>query len=873
MWPKSFWYKVYEPIIRKAAGMGTASLKSDPDRYDHQYEHCDILVVGSGPSGISSALAAAKNGARVILAEDKARFGGSLLTDNVTIGNKNGDEWVEEAIADLKSMPNVIIRRSTVFGYYDHNFLTILERRTDHLGLKAVCGPRQCMHRVRAKRVVLAAGAFERPLVFAHNDIPGVMQASSVSTYINRFGVAPGRKLVLATNNDNAYRTALDWHNAGREVVAVVDSRTAPSGELVASVKALGISVFDGSGVIEAKGGKRVRSALVAALNTEGTQVVGPVQTVACDLIATSGGWSAAIHLSSHTGAKPVWDEKIVSFRPGESKQQERSVGSCNGTFGLAEGLIEGATAGAEAAKLEGFGDGVVKRPLPSVNQVVEQPQQALFLVPHTKPTSRAPSQFVDFQLDVSASSIELAVLEGFESVEHVKRYTALGFGTDQGKLGNINGMAILGQALKKPIEQIGTTTFRPAYTPVTFGVVAGEDIDEMFEPTRKTAIHDFHADRKAPFEIVGQWLRPWYFPEDNEDMLSAVSRECIAARSSLGIMDASTLGKIDVCGKDAVSFLEKIYTHDVAKMAIGQCAYGIMLGEDGMIKDDGVMARLGENHFYLTTTTGGAANVMSWLEQWLQTEWPHLDVYMTSLTDHLSTIALVGPNSRRVLQTLVNTDLSAEFFPFMRTCKSEIAGIAIDLYRVSFSGELAFEVNVNSNFALHLWNLLMKAGKDFGITPYGTETMHVLRAEKGFIIVGQDTDGSVNPLDAGLGWLISKEKDFLGKRSLERADSLRKDRKQLVGLLSVDNKSVIPEGAQLIEKKATSGPTPMYGHVSSSYYSPILGHPIALALVQSGRNRYGEKLLAVSSDAKAIEVSITKPIFYDLKGEQQRVE
>ena len=462
---------------------------------------------------------------------------------------------------------------------------------------------------------------------------------------------------------------------------------------------------------------------------------------------------------------------------------------------------------------------------------------------------------------------------EGYTGIEHVKRYTALGFGTDQGKLGNINGMAVLAQALDKPIAQIGTTTFRPAYTPVSFGVCAGEDIGKMFEPTRKTALHSFHEARRAPFEIVGQWLRPWFFPLGEENMSETLNRECLAARSSLGIMDASTLGKIEVRGNDALTFLEKIYTHDVAKMNIGQCAYGVMLGEDGMIMDDGVMTRFGENHFYLTTTSGGAASVMSWLEQWLQTEWPNLDVYLTSLTDHMSTIALVGPESRKVLQGLVKTNLSSKNFPFMRACKSKIENIEIDLFRVSFSGELAFEINVNSNYALRLWNILMMAGKQYEITPYGTETMHVLRAEKGFIIVGQDTDGSVNPMDAGLGWLVSENKDFIGKRSLRREDALRNNRKQLVGLLSTDDISVDKEGSQLVEKILSSRPTPMCGHVSSSYYSPILKHPIALALVENGRKRYGEKLIAVSSDGNKIEVIITKPVFYDPDGEKQHVK
>ena len=871
MYPAKFW-KIYEYFLRRMAGLGQAPKQPDPDHYSHQNIHCDILIVGAGPAGLMAGVSAGKSGAKVIIADDQAMFGGSLLASKEIIGGQSSEEWIASQVEILKTLPNVTcLPRSTVFGYYDYNFLTINERCTNHLSEFTAGKIRQKLWRVRAKRVVLAQGAFERPLVFPNNDRPGIMLASAVSNYIHRYGVIPGKNAVLFTNNDSAYQAAIDIKTAGAQSVLIVDSRSEQPSDMVDAAKKCGVELQFDAVIRNVIGNKSIKAVEISAYDASDNTCKDKTDKRDCDLLIYSGGWSPAVHLHSQSGGKNKWDNERHCFVPDKPSQASSSIGSCNGTWILEDCLKEGITCAQEMVTNLGFK--AVNMSLPSSKKTKINPMMPLWQVIAKNSSENLPKQFVDYQNDTTVSDIYLAVREGYTGIEHVKRYTALGFGTDQGKLGNINGMAILGQALKKPIAQIGTTTFRPAYTPVTFGVIAGEDIDEMFEPTRKTAIHDFHADRKAPFEIVGQWLRPWYFPEDNEDMLSAVSRECIAARSSLGIMDASTLGKIDVCGKDAVSFLEKIYTHDVAKMVIGQCAYGVMLGEDGMIKDDGVMARLGENHFYLTTTTGGAANVMSWLERWLQTEWPHLDVYMTSLTDHLSTIALVGPNSRRVLQTLVNTDLSAEFFPFMRTCKSEIAGIAIDLYRVSFSGELAFEINVNSNFALHLWNLLMKAGKDFGITPYGTETMHVLRAEKGFIIVGQDTDGSVNPLDAGLGWLVSKEKDFLGKRSLERADSLRKDRKQLVGLLSVDNKSVIPEGAQLIEKKATSGPTPMYGHVSSSYYSPILGHPIALALVQSGRNRYGDKLLAVSSDAKTIEVSITKPIFYDLKGEQQRVE
>ena len=568
MYPAKLWM-TYEHFIRKAAGLGSTPVQSDPDSYDKLNQHCDVLVVGAGPAGLVAAREAARAGARVIVADEQNEFGGSLLASTQTIDGQLAVDWVADLVAELNGFDNVqTLPRSTVFGYYDHNFLGILERRTDHLGISAAAGSRQRMHRVRAKQVILAAGAFERPLVFAHNDIPGVMQASSVSTYVNRYGVAPGSRLVLFTTNDNAYQTAIDWHRAGRQVVAIVDSRSQPKGDIVAAVKGLGIEVMAGHGVIEAQGGKRVKRALVARLNAQGADIVGPVETLACDLIACSGGWSPAIHLSSHTGAKPVWDDSIVGFRPGKSKQQERSVGACAGTYALSGCLDDGARAGAEAAKLAGHGDGKLYFPSAAVEEYKEQPQQALFLVPHSKKTSRAPSQFVDMQLDVSASGIELAVREGFESVEHIKRYTAMGFGTDQGKLGNINGMAILANALGQSIPETGTTIFRPSYTPTTFGAIAGRDIGELFDPERYTAMHRWHAEQGAEFEDVGQWKRPWYFPHVGESMHQAVNRECLAVRKSVGILDASTLGKIDIQGPDAAEFITRMYTNSYLKLA-----------------------------------------------------------------------------------------------------------------------------------------------------------------------------------------------------------------------------------------------------------------------------------------------------------------
>lgn len=875
MYPKKLWM-TYEHFIRKAAGLGETPKEADPDSYDKLNQHCDVLVVGAGPAGLVAAREAARTGARVIIADEQAQFGGSLLASKQEVDGLPASLWVASLVAELMVYTNVqMLPRSTVFGYYDHNFLTILERRTDHLGLSSDSGTRQRMHRVRAAQVVLAAGAFERPLVFAHNDIPGVMLASSVSTYVNRYGVAPGHKLVVFTTNDNAYQTALDWHQTGREIVAVVDTRPNLSGDIVAVVKALGIQVIAGHGLIEAQGSKRVTCALVAPINEAGTHVTGAVQRLACDLIACSGGWSPAVHLSSHTGAKPEWDEDIVGFRPGNSKQQERSAGACRGTFDLTGCLSEGASAGAQAAMLSGHGDGNLQFPAIVVDEYAQQPQQALFLVPHTKIPSRAPSQFVDFQLDVSASAIELAVREGFESVEHVKRYTALGFGTDQGKLGNINGMAILANALNQTIAETGTTIFRPSYTPTTFGAIAGRDVNSLFDPTRFTAVHRWHVEQGAEFEDVGQWKRPWYFPKQDETMRQAVDREGLAVRHSVGILDASTLGKIDVQGPDAAEFITRMYTNSYLKLAPGKCRYGVMLKEDGMIFDDGVCACLDDNHYLIFTTTGGAAGVLAWLELWQQTEWPELQVYFTSVTDHWTTATVTGPNARKVIAKVCSDiDLSSDAFSFMDWRAGTVAGVKARVFRISFTGELSYEVNVPAHYGRHVWEALIAAGEEFNITPYGTETMHVLRAEKGFIIVGQDTDGSMTPADMNMDWVVGKNKafSFIGKRSLLRSDTVRGDRKQLVGLKPLNDKAVLPEGAQVVFDAKQKIPMAMQGHVTSSYYSACLGHSIALAVIKGGHERLGQVVHCPLADGRSIASEIVSSVFYDPQGERHHV-
>ena len=875
MYPQKLWM-TYEHFIRKAAGLGKAPTAPDPDTYDKVNHHCDVMIVGAGPAGLSAALAAAKTGARVIIADEQNEMGGSLLSSTQMINGAPASAWLKDTIEALEDYSNVnVLPRSTVMGYYDHNFLAVIERRTDHLGEISPRGARQRMHRVRAKQVILAPGAQERPLIFANNDIPGVMLASSISVYLNRYAVAPGNALVVSTANDSGYQAAIDWHKAGRKVIGIADSRAQSNGELVEEAKKLGLKIWFSHAVIEAKGSRRVYAATVAPINAEGTQVTGASQNYDCDIIATSGGWSPVVHLSCHTGSRPVWNDDIIGFLPGKTVQKQHCVGSLMGQHQLSDSLEQGLVIGAQAACEAGFGDGSNSIKVPSVDLVKTGQAQALFLVPHSKSVSRAPKQFVDMQNDVTAAGIELATREGFESIEHVKRYTALGFGTDQGKLGNINGMAVAAQSLNKTIAETGTTIFRPSYTPTTFGAIAGRDTDSLFDPIRYTAMQSWHEANGALFEDVGQWKRPWYFPKPGETMQQTLDRECLATRNSVGILDASTLGKIDIQGKDAREFLNRVYTNAWSKLAVGKCRYGLMLKEDGMIMDDGVTSCIADDHFILTTTTGGAANVLEWLELWHQTEWPELDVYMTSVTDHWSTMTISGPNSRKVLAKVCDDiDLDKDSFKFMDWRSGTVAGVKSRVFRISFTGELSYEINVQANHGLHVWEAIMEAGKEFDITPYGTETMHVLRAEKGFIIVGQDTDGSVTPQDMDMSWCIGKNKEFsfIGKRSFTRPDTARTDRKQFVGLKPKDANVILPEGAQAVRDPNESIPMTMVGHVTSSYYSAVLGHSFALAVIKDGHNRKGESVYFPLADGRTIEAEITDYVFYDAKGEKQHV-
>jgi sarcosine oxidase subunit alpha len=865
MWPPAAWKKLYEPVIRRAAGLGRAPTEADRDRYTQVYAHCDVLIVGGGPAGLAAALSASASGRRVMLCDEQSEFGGSLLADNaVEIDGQPAATWVASAVETLKAAPNVtLMPRTTAFGWYPHNMLGLCERITDHIPPQQGRLPRERLWQVRAKQVVLAAGSIERPLVFPENDRPGIMMAEAARTYVNRYGVKPGNRAVVFTACDSGYRAALDLKAGGVEIAVIADLRTAPKGRWIERAHAAGIDVRPGTVITATQGRLRVTSATLSRFDAAGN--TSGADAVACDLILMSGGFTPSVHLFSQSRGKLRYDDTLKSFVPSVSAEAERSAGACRGVTDLAEVLRDGSEAGQAAAS----GGSAAGARTFAVKAEGIGADSFVAATPHGRDPLRTRA-WIDFQNDVTVKDLLLATREGFRSIEHVKRYTTTGMATDQGKTSNMNALGVIAEALNVPLPKVGLTTFRPPYTPVTFGAFAGASRGDVFDPVRRTSIHNWALENGAVFEDVSLWKRAYYFPRGNEDMHAAVARECRATRQSVGIFDATTLGKIEVVGKDAAEFMNRMYTNAWTKLEPGRLRYGIMLREDGFIVDDGVVGRIASDRFHVTTTTGGAPRVLAMMEDYLQTEWSDLEVWLTSTTEQWAVIAVQGPMARKALEPLVGgIDISREAMPHMSIREGTICGVPTRLFRVSFTGELGFEVNVPMGHGRAVWEAIVEAGKPYGITPYGTETMHVLRAEKGYIIVGQETDGTVAPDDAGLGWAVGKaKKDFVGKRSLARPAIMAAGRKQLVGLLTVDPNVVLEEGAQVISDSAPAGPVPSLGHVTSSYRSATLDRSIALALVRDGRARIGSRMSIAMPDGP-IAVDVVQSVFFDPKGER----
>ena len=862
MWPASFWEK-YEYFIRKSAGLGKSPTKPDPDLYEHKYIHCDVLVIGGGISGIMAAKTAAENNYKTLLLDEKPHLGGTTIYQSSEfnkINNQYSSKWLENEISKLKNIKNLEIKtRTSVAAYHGYNFLLARENLTDHLPLnKKKDKIRQRLLKIRAKKVIAATGSIERPLIFNNNDRPGIILSSAIKKYSDYYGVVCGKENILFTNNDSAYETAISLFNKGIKINAIIDIREKVNSEITNHAEKIGIKIYNSYTIVDTSGYRRIKEVSIMKLSKDGQSVTGSKIKIKCNCLGISGGWTPAVHLFTQSGGKLKFDNEDNVFIPSKYPSDQISIGSCNGEFDL-NTIIKNFN-----QNIKNF-LGIDKTSFEDlkINSTKEILKRNIWLLPSDKAIGKC-KPFVDFQNDATAKDIKLALREGFRSIEHVKRYTTTGMGTDQGKLGNMHALGIISDTSGVKMSDLGTTTFRPPYTPLTFGTIVGRNVGEFFDIFRKTPMHDWHVDNNAEFENVGQWKRAWYYPKKGESMFDAVQRESKAARDGAGILDASTLGKIDIQGSDASEFLNRVYTNAWSKLAIGKCRYGLMLNEDGMVYDDGVTTRLDENHYIMTTTTGGAATVLGKLEDYLQTEWPELDVYLTSVTDHFATISVCGPNSKKIVKKVIpDLDLSDEEFPHMSFKNAKIGNIKCRVMRISFTGEQSYEINIQANFGKSVWEKCMEAGKEFNITPYGTETMHLLRAEKGFIIVGQDTDATLTPIDLQMDWIVSKKKyDFIGKRSLYRSDTIREDRKQLVGIVTEDPREVLEEGAQIVAD-VSKKPVEMLGHITSSYFSPNLNKSIALGVVKGGKNMLGKKLF-IPMKNKIISVQVADPVFLD---------
>jgi sarcosine oxidase subunit alpha len=849
MWPKAFWEKLYEPIIRHAAGLGGLSGKTNEDTYEKAFAFCDVLVIGAGPSGLMAALTAGRAGADVILAEEDSEMGGRLLAEREMIEGAPASEWIAATLSELRKMPNVrMMTRTTITGAYDQGTYGALERVGHHMPRKPDL-PRECFWRIVAKRAVLCAGALERPIAFPNNDRPGIMMAGAVRAYVNRWGVAPGQSVAVFGNNDDAHRTAVDLQALGVTVVAVIDSRS--------DAKALGEYPLYAGGLVTATKGRHGLTGVTVTVGSKDTDID-------CDCLAMSGGWNPTVHLTCHMNGRPVWDERIASFVPvADIVPGMVAVGACNGVFNTQACLTEAANA--TAAILGDLGLSTDPQPVPSADATP-------YRIDPLWQVAGKGRKWLDFQNDVHVKDIQLAVQENFRSVEHMKRYTTQGMAPDQGKSSNVAALAVLADATGRGIPETGTTTFRPPFVPVAIAAMGAGGQGHGFAPQRFTTSHAATIARNAPMIEAGLWYRPSYFPHPNETTWrESCDREVGYVRNAVGVCDVSTLGKIDVQGPDAAAFLDFVYTGTFSTLKVGRTRYGLMLREDGHIMDDGTTARLGENHYVMTTTTAAAGPVMRHLEFVRQVLRPDLDVQVGSITEQWAQFAVAGPNARQLLEAIVDADISNEAWPFMGCGPVDILGTEGRLFRISFSGELAYEIAVPSRFGDSLFRLLTAQAEALGGGAYGMEALNVLRIEKGFI-THAEIDGRVTAFDLGMDGMVSKKKDCVGFTASRRVGLMAQDRRQFVGLKAVTNGTGLTAGAHLFEKDAKAERVNSQGHVTSVCYSPTLDAEIGVGFLSDGANRKGE-IIRLVDHLRDVEVlcEVCSPVFVDQEGARVR--